>query len=116
MDDLSANATAYGKGAVIITKYKLAKADDLRETLKLHLLDQVDLLLLDIWKPMALPMLKLVQPKLKYGTVVVVDNMLSLAEGYKELLEYVRAPGSGFSTLTLLYKGGLEMSVYLPCQ
>lgn len=67
-----------------------------------------------VWTPMALPTLKLVQPKLRYGAVVVADNTLSSAEGYKELLEYVRAPESGFSTLTLPYKGGLEMSVYLP--
>lgn len=69
-----------------------------------------------VWTPMALPTLKLVQPKLRYGAVVVSDNTLSAAEGYKDLLEYLRVPGSGFSTLTLPYKGGLEMSVYLPQQ
>ncbi|KAF7178908.1 hypothetical protein CNMCM7691_007732 [Aspergillus felis] len=135
-DNLAATAAAPGKGTVIATEYEPAKAEqarkhwaecgetissvidlregDLRETLKTNLPDQVDMLLLDIWTPMALPTLKLVQPKLRYGAVVVADNTVSSAEGYKEFLEYVRAPGSGFSTLTLPYKGGLEMSVYLP--
>ncbi|GFF36535.1 hypothetical protein IFM51744_03156 [Aspergillus udagawae] len=135
-DNLSANGAAHGKGAVIATEYEPAKAEqarkhwaecgesissvidlregDLRETLKTNLPDQVDMLLLDIWTPMALPTLKLVQPKLRYGAVVLADNTVSSAQGYKDLLEYVRAPGSGFSTVTLPYKGGLEMSVYLP--
>ncbi|KAF7122910.1 hypothetical protein CNMCM5793_001021 [Aspergillus hiratsukae] len=136
-DNLAAAAAATpGKGTVIATEYEPAKAEqarkhwaecgesissvidlregDLRETLKTNLPERVDMLLLDIWTPMALPALKLVQPKLRYGAVVVTDNTLSSAEGYKELLAYVRAPGSGFSTLTLPYKGGLEMSVYLP--
>ncbi|KAF4196865.1 hypothetical protein CNMCM8694_004125 [Aspergillus lentulus] len=137
-DNLAAAPAASGKGTVIATEYEPAKAEqarkhwaecgeavssvidlregDLRETLKTNLPERVDMLLLDIWTPMALPTLKLVQPKLRYGAVVVADNTLSSAEGYKDLLEYVRAPGSGFSTLTLPYKGGLEMSVYLPRQ
>ncbi|RHZ56260.1 O-methyltransferase [Aspergillus thermomutatus] len=134
--DNLAGATAPSNGTVIATEYEPSKAEqarkhwaecgeticsvidlregDLRETLKTNLPDQVDMLLLDIWTPMALPTLKLIQPKLRYGAVVVADNTLSSAEGYKEFLEYVRAPGSGFSTVTLPYKGGLEMSVYLP--
>ncbi|KAH8660541.1 O-methyltransferase [Xylariales sp. PMI_506] len=86
---------------------------DLRETLKEDLED-VDFLLLDIWTPMALPTLKLVQPKMRRGAVVIADNTISSQESYAELLNYLRDPTSGFINITLPYKGGLEMSVYLP--
>jgi hypothetical protein len=66
-----------------------------------------------VWTPMALPTLKLVQPKLRHGAVVIVDNTIGNA-GYKDLLDYLRAPRSGFSNITLPYSKGLEMSVYLP--
>ncbi|EAW08933.1 O-methyltransferase [Aspergillus clavatus NRRL 1] len=131
-----APSDAHATGTVIATEYEPAKAaqarahwaecgdpvrgvidlreGDLRETLKEGVPDGVDLLLLDIWTPMALPTLKLVQPRLRPGAVIVADNTASSAAGYEEFLEYVRAPGSGFSCLTLPYKGGLEMIVYSP--
>lgn len=63
---------------------------------------------------MALPALKLVQPHMRYGAVVITDNTVGAAEGYKDLLNYMRDPDSGFTNLTLPYSRGLEMSVYLP--
>ncbi|KAF3925959.1 hypothetical protein ABW20_dc0106643 [Dactylellina cionopaga] len=86
---------------------------DLRESLKEDL-EAVDLLLLDIWTPMALPTLKLVQSKLRSGAVIITDNTIGSAMGYKELLDYMRVPDSGFTNLTLPYHKGLEMSVYSP--
>lgn len=63
---------------------------------------------------MALPTLKLIQPKMRHGAVVLADNTISSAEKYKELLSYIRAPENGFANLTLPYSNGLEMSVYFP--
>jgi hypothetical protein len=63
---------------------------------------------------MTLPALQLVQPHLRYGAVVIVDNSIASAERYKELLAHLRAPGSGFINLTLPYNKGLEMCVYVP--
>ncbi|KAJ9144097.1 O-methyltransferase [Pleurostoma richardsiae] len=133
---VSANVAATSStGRVIATEHEPAKADkarqhwqqcgdvvrnvidlrvgDLRETLKQDL-GVVDLLLLDIWTPMALPTLKLVQPRMRKGAVVITDNTVSSAKSYKEFLTHIRDPNSGFINLTLPYKGGLEMSVYLP--
>ncbi|KAK6362165.1 hypothetical protein TWF730_005862 [Orbilia blumenaviensis] len=90
------------------------RVGDLRETLKEALPDTIDLLLLDIWTPMALPTLKLVQPNFRAGSVVIADNTIASAAEYKELLDYIRAPGSGFTSLTLPYNKGLEMCVYSP--
>lgn len=124
-----------GPGKVIATekepeKIKLAKAHwmevgqeaepyielregDLLQTLSKDLPD-VDLLLLDIWAPLALPTLKLVQPKLRPGAVVIVDNTISGEERYKDLLQHLRDPESGFSNLTVPYHNGLDVSVYHP--
>ena len=63
---------------------------------------------------MSLPALKLVQPKLRHGAVIIVDNTIGSGARYKDLLEYLRAPGSNFTNLTIPYSKGLEMSVYLP--
>ncbi|CAK7219534.1 hypothetical protein SBRCBS47491_003885 [Sporothrix bragantina] len=89
------------------------RVGDLRETLKTDLED-VDFLLLDIWTPMALPTLKVVQPKMRHGAVVVTDNTQSAAKSYRELLTYLRDPANGFVNVVLPYKGGLEMSIYQP--
>ncbi|KAJ9639158.1 uncharacterized protein PV06_09185 [Exophiala oligosperma] len=89
------------------------RVGDLRETLKTNL-PMIDLLLIDIWAPMTLPALKIVMPKLRYGAVVIVDNTIGSAVRYKELLDFMRAPNSGFTNLTLPYTKGLEMSLYMP--
>lgn len=65
---------------------------------------------------MALPTLQLVQPRLRYGAVIIADNTIRSAASYKDLLTYMRAPNSGFINLTLPYNNGLEMSVYVPSQ
>jgi predicted O-methyltransferase YrrM len=67
-----------------------------------------------VWPYVALPALQKVLPKLKPGSVVVTDNSLSSSVGYKELLEILRDPKGQFVSVTLPYKGGLEMSVYTP--
>jgi predicted O-methyltransferase YrrM len=75
---------------------------------------EIDLLLLDIWAPLALPTLKLVEKKLRTGAVIITDNTISGAERYKDLLEHLRDPKSFFTNITLPYSNGLEMSVYTP--
>ncbi|KAH6957772.1 O-methyltransferase [Ilyonectria sp. MPI-CAGE-AT-0026] len=89
------------------------RVGDLLETLKTDL-PEVDLLLLDIWQAVALPTLKTVQPKLKYGAVVLTDNTTKGAKGYADLLGYLRDPENGFRNMTLPFNGGFEMSVYQP--
>ncbi|KAJ6138965.1 hypothetical protein N7471_005451 [Penicillium samsonianum] len=87
------------------------RVGDLRETLTSDL-GTVDFLLLDIWAPLALPALKLVQPHFCPGAAIVVDNTVMAADRYQELFAYVDAEGSGFRRVTMPYKGGLDMIVY----
>ncbi|CAG8930175.1 unnamed protein product [Penicillium salamii] len=86
---------------------------DLLQTLQDGLPD-VDLLLLDIWSALALPTLKTVLPRLRPGAVVLTDNTISGAQGYADLLAYLRDPSNGFQNQTLPFTNGFEMSVYMP--
>ncbi|EGD91515.1 hypothetical protein H112_01323 [Trichophyton rubrum D6] len=89
---------------------------DLRETLpdQMKKVDQIDMLLLDIWTPMALPALKAVQPKLRTGALIIADNTVMARSDYKDLFDYMDDPKNGFKHMTTPFKGGLEVIVYLP--
>ena len=63
---------------------------------------------------MALPALKAVRPKLRTGAMIISDNTTMARAGYKEFFEYVHDPKNGFKTMTTPFKGGLEVTVYLP--
>lgn len=39
-----------------------------------------------VWSALALPTLKLVQPRLRYGAVVLTDNIISGAEGFRDIV------------------------------
>ncbi|PHH61962.1 hypothetical protein CDD81_7711 [Ophiocordyceps australis] len=86
---------------------------DVRETLQQET-GEIDFLLLDIWVPVAFSVLKLLQPRLRRGAIVVVDSTARHCDDYAELLAHVRAPESGFVTQTLPFRDGLEMMVYMP--
>ena len=68
---------------------------DARETLK-TVEGPVDMVLLDGWKSMYLPVLDLLRPKLRPGATVAADNIrLSSSQPY---LAHVSDPASGFLT------------------
>lgn len=50
---------------------------------------------------------------MRSGAVVIVDNSVSSAAGYAELLAHLRSPEKKYTSLTLPYSGGLEMCVKL---
>ncbi|KAF5009070.1 hypothetical protein FDECE_4693 [Fusarium decemcellulare] len=91
-----------------VEKFIELREGDLRETLKTDLPQQVDFLLLD-----TLPALKLVQPRLRVGAMVVVDNWIAAKEGYKDLKAHLDDPANGFKTSILPYDGGLLVAVYV---
>ncbi|PYI29890.1 O-methyltransferase [Aspergillus indologenus CBS 114.80] len=57
---------------------------------------------------LALPTPKTVLPRLRRGAVVLTDNTISAAEGYKELLAFLRDPGNGSRNVALPFTGGLR--------
>jgi len=55
--------------------------------------------LLDGWKDLCLPVLRLLEPSLQPGALVIADDIDQ--EGLRPYLDYVRAPGSGYENVTL---------------
>ena len=92
-----------------VAEYVEIREGDLRETL-VDLAGPIDFMLVDIWVPMALPALELVEPHLRSGALVVCDNVVGAAKEYREYLEFVRDPGGPFSSVTVPGNGGLEIS------
>ncbi|KAJ4861219.1 methyltransferase domain-containing protein [Trichoderma breve] len=97
-------------GDDLVTRHIDLREGDLLETLKSNV-PQLDLVLIDIWAPVALPALKLLEPRLRPGAVVIIDNSISSATRYKELLGHLRSPTNGYTNLTLPYSNGLELCV-----
>ena len=80
---------------------------DARETLK-GIEGPVDLLVLDGWKGMYLPVLALARPALRPGALVMADNVSH--EAARPYVEAIEAPDSGFLTRQV---GDLALSCLL---
>jgi predicted O-methyltransferase YrrM len=72
-----------------------------------NLPEEIDLVLLDGAKNLYIPILKLLEPRLKAGAVVAADN----ADFEPEYLEYVRNPANGYVSVDLAFDKGTELSV-----
>jgi len=119
-----------GEGKVVTTELNSGKVQKARESLRAAgLLDYVDLregdaletlrdvaggvtlLFLDGWKKLYLPMLKLLEPALESGAVVVADDLDLFPEVHKPYLAYVRNPDSGYVSVEIPIGDRLELSV-----
>ena len=103
------------KAAVAAANLRRAGLDDLVdlrvgdavETLA-TLPDPVDLLLLDGWSELYLPVLRLVEPRLRPGALVIADDTDMLPEALVDYLAHVR--GGGYRSQHLPLEDGLELS------
>lgn len=73
----------------------------------------VDLVFLDGFAPLYLPVLRLVMPQLEPGAVVVADNLFTFRRQLAEYVAFVRDPRNGFLSIPLFLKDGTELSVRL---
>jgi predicted O-methyltransferase YrrM len=82
-------------------------AGDARETLA-DIGGPIGLVLLDGWKDMCLPVLRLLEPRLAPGALVVADdiNLASMAD----YLSYVREPANGYVSVAFPVDDGMEIS------
>jgi predicted O-methyltransferase YrrM len=55
----------------------------------------------------------LIAPHLRPGAVVIADNTSAFPEAYEEYFAFVNTPEHGFTTQTLPFTGGLELTVKL---
>jgi predicted O-methyltransferase YrrM len=82
-------------------------AGDARETLA-DIPGPIGLVLLDGWKDLCLPVLRLLEPRLAPGALVVADDITFPAmAGY---LDYVRDPANGYVTVAFPVEDGMEIS------
>jgi predicted O-methyltransferase YrrM len=85
---------------------------DARETLQ-DVPAPVDLVLLDGWKDLYLPMLQLLKPKLRKGSLVLADNIFTFKKALRPYVEHVQSEQNGFRSSTLHISDGFEMSLFL---
>jgi predicted O-methyltransferase YrrM len=84
---------------------------DARETLA-DVRGPIDLLLLDAWKDLNLPILKLLEPKLAVGALIIVDDTDHSPQIHVPYLEYVRTSGK-YHTAAVPIGDGMEISTWL---
>jgi predicted O-methyltransferase YrrM len=98
--------------------YRIAGFDDLIALLEGDALQTlrsvegvIDMVFLDGWKPACLPVLKLLEPKLRPGSAVFCDNIGGFRKTLKPYVDHVRQPGSAYSSILLPLGDGMEYSV-----
>lgn len=73
----------------------------------------IDMVLLDGFKGLYLPMLKMLTPHLRQGAVVVGDNIFTFRRALSPYVSFVQNPSNGFFSVTLFLGDGTEYSVRL---
>jgi predicted O-methyltransferase YrrM len=84
---------------------------DAFETLKEGLGDGIDILLLDGWKELYLPLLKVLEPRLSPGALVIADDLTIAPEALASYVRYVRDPLNGYLSVEVPLDDGLELSI-----
>lgn len=72
--------------------------------------DSIDLLFLDGWKDLYLPVLRLLEPRLRPGALVVADDLNVMPKAIQPYLDHVRDPANGFVSVTIPLDDHLELS------
>ena len=85
---------------------------DARETLR-DVPAPIDLVLLDGWKDLYLPILELLTPRLRRGAVVLADNIFTFRKDLRPYVDHVQSGAHGFESTTLRISDGFEYSVYV---
>lgn len=73
----------------------------------------IDIVLLDGWKDLYLPVLALLKPRLRPGSVVIADNIHTFRRDLAPYVAQMQDPANRFRSTTLPIGAGVEYSVYL---
>lgn len=73
----------------------------------------IDLVFLDGWKDLYLPLLKMLKPRLKPGAVILSDNIFTFRKALRPFVDYVQSGDNGFASTTIPMAAGLEYSVHV---
>ncbi|MCK9877028.1 class I SAM-dependent methyltransferase [Frankia sp. AgPm24] len=88
------------------------RVGDALETLR-DLPGPIDLLLLDGWNQLYLPLLRVLEPHLAPGALVVADDVTLFAQETHGYLEYVHDPANGYLGLPVPIDDGLDLAIRL---
>jgi predicted O-methyltransferase YrrM len=124
---LAAAVTDNGTGHVVTTELNLKKVEAARANLQEAGVDgvvtilpgdalqtladlpgPVGLVLLDGWKSLCLPVLRLLEPKLAAGALIAADD--SSFANMADYLAYVRDPANGYVSVSFPVEDGVEIS------
>ena len=83
---------------------------DARETLQ-NMDTEWDFVLLDGWPDMVYTIFRLIEPRLKKGAVIAVDDVAGFQPSMKDYLDYVRNPGNGYLSATVYPKNAIEFTI-----
>jgi predicted O-methyltransferase YrrM len=127
---LAAAVRDRGAGRIVTTELHTGKANRAREYIReAGLLDLVDLrvgdaletlkdlsrdvslVFLDGWKDLYLPCLKLLEPKLSPGALVVADDIDLFPDALQPYLDYVRGASAGYVSVKVPIGDAMELSV-----
>lgn len=73
----------------------------------------IDFLLLDGWKDVYVPMVKMLAPKMRAGAVVLADNIFTFKKTLRPYVHHMQNRSNGFDSVTLPIGSGMEYSLRL---
>jgi len=94
-----------------LAEYAEIRIGDALETLK-NLAGPVDLLFLDGWKDLYVPVAKMMEPKLRTGALLLADTIRTFPAEPKSYLDYTGAPDGPYRSVTLPFESGLGYALY----
>jgi predicted O-methyltransferase YrrM len=86
------------------------RVGDALETLR-NLTPDVSVVFLDGWKNLYLPVLKLLEPVVTPGALIVADDLNLFPDVLAPYLAYVRQPANGYVSVTVPIGDAMELSV-----
>lgn len=87
------------------------RVGDAMETL-IEIEGPVDLLFLDGWKDLYVPVAEIIEPKLRPGSLVLADNIHTFPAEIKAYVDHMGRSDGPFRSVTLPYESGLHYSLY----
>lgn len=72
----------------------------------------VDLLFLDGWKDLYVPVARMMEPKLRAGALVLADNVQTFPAELKGYVDFMARPDGPYRSVTLPFQSGLHFSLY----
>ena len=94
-----------------LSSYANVLLGDARETFQ-SIPAPIDLVLLDGWKAMYIPVIEILRPKLRDGAMVLSDNIFTFKKVLQPFVEYMQSGKNGFASTTLRISDGFELSVF----